>query len=126
MPLGDFFSGRWLLRGEVALEDGRRCFAARIRTSQIALRISLSAPSALPVRSVLPLGTLWSLAPLFSGDMSYRGLRQHLIDGIVVFLVLHVHEIGDIEKSVALKSDIDERRLHSGKHPRDFPLVDGS
>ena len=41
-----------------------------------------------------------------------------------VFLLLH--EIGDIEKRIALQSQVDESRLHPGKHPGDTAFVNGA
>ena len=36
------------------------------------------------------------------------------------------HKISDIEEGVAVEADIDERRLHAGKHARHFAVVDGA
>jgi hypothetical protein len=43
------------------------------------------------------------------------------IGGIFLFL----HEIGDVEKCVALQAEVDECRLHPGKNPGYPTLVNG-
>src|SRR6266705_3578589 len=33
-------------------------------------------------------------------------------------------DVGDVQERGALQADLDERRLHAGQHPRDFPDID--
>ena len=61
-------------------------------------------------------------------------LRAHILhaaasrDGIrqIVVVLFQIHEVGDVEKRITLQSDVDECRLHAGKHAGDFPFVDGA
>ena len=44
---------------------------------------------------------------------------------MTVIVVFEVFEnVADIEERVAIEPDVDESRLHAGKHPRDTALVD--
>ena len=51
----------------------------------------------------------------------YAASRWNLLD--VFVLALQFHEIGDVEKGIALQSDIHERGLHSWQHPGDSSFV---
>ena len=78
-----------------------------------------------------------SLLPCFGrrpGCLVLRRLRTHIPHsstrrnyvGQIVVVLLQVHEIGDIEESIALQADVDKRRLHAGQHAGNTALVDGS
>jgi hypothetical protein len=48
-------------------------------------------------------------------------------DFLLVLVFLNAfHEVGDVQEGVALKSDLNERRLHARKHACDFTFVNGS
>jgi hypothetical protein len=51
-------------------------------------------------------------------------IRWHNVGQILVVL-FQLHKVGNIEEGVALQADVDEGRLHSGKHPGYAALVDG-
>src|SRR5665213_143461 len=47
--------------------------------------------------------------------------------GDILFTVfLFLCEVGDVQKSIPLQADIDEGRLHAGKHTGNFAFVNGS
>ena len=48
----------------------------------------------------------------------------YLLKVFLVFLLFE--EVGDVEKGVALESDVDECRLHSRQDPGDAAFVDGA
>jgi len=48
-------------------------------------------------------------------------------DGLdLAVFVLRLDEVGDVKERVAFQADLDESRLHAGKHARHFAFIDGS
>jgi hypothetical protein len=55
-----------------------------------------------------------------------RGACRNIV-GVAVVVVLEIFKnVADIQKSVAIEANFDERRLHSGKNAGDFSFVDAA
>jgi hypothetical protein len=52
--------------------------------------------------------------------------RSGAFDFVGIFLVFELDKVGYIKKRVALQTEIDESRLHAGKHARDAAVVNGA
>ncbi len=61
-----------------------------------------------------------------AGSFAAVGLARPLVVARIelVELLHRVDDVGDVEESVALETEVDERALHAGKHFRDPALVD--
>jgi hypothetical protein len=55
-----------------------------------------------------------------------RGYMRHFV-GMVVIVIFKIFEnVADVQEGVAIKADVDESRLHTGKDASDFPFIDAA
>ena len=53
-------------------------------------------------------------------------LGDFFVGDVLVEIFDTFEEVGDVEESVAIETDIHKGRLHAGQHARHTPLVDAS
>jgi hypothetical protein len=88
----------------------RRTFGQRLRRSRLDLGAGrLRTVVAAPVAIAIPLAR-----------------RGSLVTGHPVDVVLFFEKIRHVQKRVALQTQIDKRRLHSGEHPRHPAFVNAA
>jgi hypothetical protein len=76
-----------------------------------------------------------------AGDMRFAGGRGYMRSPIgmvggtvwgmlvrmVVIVIFEIFEnVADVQEGVAIKADVDESRLHTGKDASDFPFIDAA
>jgi len=44
----------------------------------------------------------------------------------ILVLLFQIHKIGNVQEGIAFQSNVDECRLHAGKHARHTAFVDGT
>ena len=58
-------------------------------------------------------------------DQQPLSVLEDSLDWLVLVVILALRpDVGNVQESSAVKTNLDERRLHAGKHPVDLPEVD--